>query len=114
CFDAELTFIAIAAQIDAVDVFERKPRKRIVGDTAIDQMGDIRMVEIGQDLPLGAEAPDHLGRIPAGPDQLDRYALLELAIDALGTPDRAHATAPDFLDQAKRADRATAKPLIGE
>ena len=75
-------------------------------------MGDIRMVEIGQDLTFRAEAADHVERIPTGPNQFDRNALLELPIDALGAPHRAHPATTDFLNQTEGPDCASAEALI--
>ena len=59
-----------------------------------------RMVERGEDLPLGAEAAhQRLAARGAAREQLDRHPLPELAVRALGEVDDPHAAAADLLDQ---------------
>ena len=61
------------------------------------------MVHEGQRLPLGLEAGDHVARVHAGLDDLQR----DLAADGLlllGDEDEAHAAFADLLHQLVRAD----------
>ena len=62
------------------------------------------MLEGGEDLPLVAEAAQDLVGVHAALDDLERDALLELLVRALGQIDHAHAAAADLLDDAVRPD----------
>jgi hypothetical protein len=63
------------------------------------------MVEAGEDLPLLHEAPADPLRVDSLAQQLQRDALLELAVAPLGDPDLAHAPAPEKRDENVRPDR---------
>ena len=61
------------------------------------------MLEQRENAALLEEAHDEraAGRVP---DQLERHALLELAVGTLGEVDRAHSAVADLSHDAKRAD----------
>ena len=94
----------IAPLIDALpfDVLHGEPRRAIIGDATVEQSRDVAMVESSEDPPLFTEAPDE-GRIgPQPTNNLERHALLELRVVALGEIHRAHATAADLPFDAER------------
>jgi len=63
------------------------------------------MVEGGENLPLGAQARgEALGARRVGGEQLDRHALPELAIVALGEHDDAHAAAAELAHDPEAVD----------
>ena len=61
------------------------------------------MVHQRQRLPLGFEAGDHLPRVHAGLDDLERHLPLD-RLGLLGHEDDAHAAFADLLQQLVRAD----------
>ena len=79
-----------------VDVLHDEVGQAVVGRAAVEQARDVRVLERGEDLPLGAKrASMQLGVQPRRHD-LDRHPLRELAVGALGQVDRAHAAAADL------------------
>ena len=69
----------------------------------IEHLGDVRMVHQRQRLPLGLEAGDHLPRVHARLDDLERDRPLD-RLGLLGHEDDAHAAFADLLQQLVRAD----------
>src|SRR5690606_17035046 len=57
-----------------------------------------------EDLPLVTEAAQHLVRVHAAFDDLERDAPVELLVRALGQVDRAHAAAADLVHDAVGPD----------
>ena len=76
-------------------------------DAAVEQSRDMRMDQTSEDLALLAEAPDHLVRVHATLDHLDRDAMPGDAVNAFGAIDSAHAAATELVDQAIGADAFT-------
>ncbi len=93
----------VVEQVEAVDVFEREPRLAFGGLAAVEQARDVRVVQAGQDLPFLAQAAQAVGGRKAA-QQLDRHALVEAAVDALGEEHRAHAAGTEFADQPVRTE----------
>ncbi len=91
--DGELALPGVGVDRGALDILHHQVRPAIVGGAAVDQPGDVGVLERRQDLPLGAE-PAHAVVIEQAADDLDRDALLERAIGALGQVDGAHAALP--------------------
>ena len=84
----------------ALDVLHREVRQAVLGDAAVEQARDARVVERREDLPLLAEPADHPGvQVGAAPHQLERDPLVELAVVPVGEEHGAHpALADDPLD----------------
>ena len=74
-----------------------------VGRAGVEHFGDVRMVHHRQRLPLGLEAGDHLPRVHARLDDLQRDRPLD-RLGLLGHEDDAHAAFADLLQQLVRAD----------
>ena len=88
----------------AFDVLHHQVRRaRLVGPT-IKKPGDVRMIEVGQDLPFIAEARDDQLRIHAAPDQFDGDVALIFAIVANRAVHDAHAAFADASGDAVRAE----------
>src|ERR1700730_7187572 len=71
-----------------------------LGHTAIDQFGDVRVIQRGEDL---AFASKMFFEFPIGetqPNDLQGNLLLKFAVGALGQEYSAHAAAPDFPQDA--------------
>jgi hypothetical protein len=55
----------------------------VVRGAAVEQTGDVRVIERREDPALGAKSLQHLRGIHAALDHLDRDVLLELTVDAI-------------------------------
>ena len=69
----------------------------------IEHPGDVGMVHHRQRLPLGLEAGDHLPRVHARLDDLQRHLAAD-GLRLLGHVDQAHAAFADLLQQLVGAD----------
>src|SRR6478736_1566122 len=103
--------MAVAQQRQPFDVLHGEVRPAVRGNAAVEQMGDVRVDQAGENLPLAQEALEHGFGIHAALDQLDRGALLELTIDTLAQPDLAHSAGVDLAHQQPRADAAAWKAV---
>jgi len=109
--------IAVAVDRATFDVLHDHERPPVRGAAAVDQPGDARVTERGQDLTLLLEPQQDLVGVGPRPQQLDGDGLLELTVGALGQIDRAHAAAAQLPQQAPGADPRAGRvrrPLPGE
>jgi hypothetical protein len=56
--DRQAVLVAVAVDRDTLDVLHHEVRQAVVGGAAVEQPRDVRVVDGGQDLALGAEATD--------------------------------------------------------
>src|SRR5215510_871701 len=70
-------------------------------------MGDILVVEPGQNAALLAKAPFDLSRYQAGPDQLDGDLLVVEIVGPLSQIDHAHSPAANLINNAIWADHTS-------
>jgi hypothetical protein len=90
--------VAVTIQRRALHVLHDQIRLRIFGFARVDQPGDVRMVEAGEDLALGAEAQAEIdGR--GAVDDLDGGLGRELVIGPLAQEDGARATPAQHGDE---------------
>ena len=80
--------------------FHRIPTRR----AGVEHLGDVRVVHQRQRLPLRLEAGEHLLRVHARLDELERHQPLD-RLGLLGHLDRAHAPFADLLDELVLAGR---------
>src|SRR5690606_27147988 len=97
--DAEAHPLAVDVDRQSVDIFHDEKRAPISGHAAVEQAGDVRMVERREDLTFGEE-PLHQLWVGAVAENLDRSAAAELAVIALRIVDDAHPAATDLTEQA--------------
>ena len=71
---------------------------------AVEQTGDVRMLQPGQNLSLGPQPRHHVGLVEPAADQLECRLLGEAAVDPLGQVDRAHATLAEHAQQPPGAE----------
>jgi hypothetical protein len=85
--------VGIGVGIDrlSIDVLHHEERLAVLGGTAIQEPGNVGVLEGRQDLPLGPEPGDHLGGVHSPLDELDRDLLLEQPVRTSAQVDRAHA-----------------------
>src|SRR5215470_7955232 len=89
--------IAILVDGCAVDEFHDQVRHFIDGCFAVEQSGDVGMIEVGKDLAFMSETFLHELVIKVATNQLDGNLVLELAIDAGGPIHLSHPAMTDFL-----------------
>jgi len=99
---AEVPLTRVLRDRNAVDIIHHQVRRTVGGNAAVDQTSDIRMLQPRQNLPLLAKAL-HQARSRIR-QLLDRDALFELTVVALGQPDLAHAAAADLAKRAPLAE----------
>ena len=113
---AQLARVAPAVDRHAVDPLHHEIRLALCADAAVQQGGDIGMLQAGQDLALAQEAFARHLRVRAAADQLERGLLRVGAVVALDQVDGAHAAAAQDADHAPcadaRADQAVAFAFI--
>jgi hypothetical protein len=101
---AEPARVAPAVDRLALDIFHREIRRVVVGDAAVVQRGDVRVRKARERFALAQEPALHVGIRELAADQLQRNAMLELPVGALGKEHAAHAAGADFAQQEVGAD----------
>ena len=84
------------------DVLHGEVRPAVRRAAAVEQAGDVRMLEAGENLPLVPEAADDAVGVHAALEDLDRHALLERIVVADAKIDGAHAAMTDLANEAVR------------
>ncbi|HEX7768551.1 MAG TPA: hypothetical protein VF422_00825 [Dokdonella sp.] len=84
-----------------------------VGDAAVDEARDARMLQQGEDAPLACEALALQGAFEPGAHELQRDLLRVRAIGALGQPDDGHAATAEFTQQPPGADLLACSRRLG-
>ena len=87
------------------DVLHDEVREPVVRRPAIQQPGDVGVIEAGENLSLGAEATTDLVGVQAELDDLDGDAALELVVVAYGQVDGAHPAASELADDRDKVRR---------
>src|SRR5262245_46192195 len=90
CGDAQSMLVAVGVDGLAFDILQYQVRNAVDGGAAVEQACDVRVIQRGQNLPLGAQARLYLPRQHAATDELDGDLLLVLLIGALAQVDLAH------------------------
>ena len=89
---------------DAVDVLHDEVRLAVGGDAAVEQGGDVPVVEVGEDLAFVAEAADGEVALVAAAEELEGDAFLELVVGADPLVDGPHAADADEAGEGVGAD----------
>jgi hypothetical protein len=84
--------------------FRDQVRPTVIGGPAVEQPRDVRVHQPGQDLALRDEPADELVGVEAPAEDLERDALLEGPVRALGLVNGGHATSPDLAHHAVAPD----------
>ncbi len=105
CLQSEGPRAGVLRQRVAADEVHRQVRATVRGDAGIQQRGNRRMVELGEDAAFLQEALQQRLRVHAALEQLDRRGLHHIALLSFGQPDFAHAaTTEQALDPPARAE----------
>src|SRR5262249_9345184 len=107
CAHGQLVLVGISRDGNALDVLHHEIRQIVVGTATIEQAYDAGMLEPRKDLALVAKPRDRLGRADRVRQDLDRDAVIELSIVALGEVHGTHTTLAEEPGQTKRTDSAT-------
>ena len=94
--DRKLVVLAILVDGLAFDILHYKVRKAVLCRSAIEESGDVRMIETGEDLPLIAKAAHNKVGIHAPVDEFDRDTSFKLGVSTNRQIDRPHSAATDF------------------
>jgi hypothetical protein len=87
-----------------LDVFHREVGQPVVRRPAIQQPGDVGVIERRQNLSLGPEPLQHLVGVHAPLDELDGHPLRKRPVNPLGEIHRPHAAAAERAEQPIGAD----------
>ena len=98
--------IALLRDRCAFDELHREPDLAAIADAAIDQAGDVRVLELGEDLAFAQKTSHDFVRIHAALDQLQRHVMARAAAAALRAIHGADAAAAELGKQAIAADLA--------
>ena len=112
--DRQVSLLAISVDRYAIDVLHCEPRQTIFSDSAVEESGDVRVVERGENLPLVHEAANE-ALVPRAPrrQKFDSYLSLVLIVGALGEVYGSHAAATDLVENAVGSDLSTICRSIG-
>ena len=97
-----------------VDELHHQVGPAVGSHATVQQPRDVGMVQVGQDLALGAEAAQHLLAVHAPAHQLQRHLLAVLVVGAHGAVDHAHAAGAHPLDDAVGADQLALEGIVGQ
>ncbi len=103
--DRQLPGVAVLGDRLAPNQLHDEIRPSLPAHPAIEQPGDARMRQTGEDLALAEKPGLDLIRIHAALDELEGDLLLELSVRPFGQPHRPHAAPTQLLDQAVRSDQ---------
>ena len=90
--------VAVFIKRNPFDIFHDKIGKAALGHAAVEEAGNVGMIEVCQDLALIAEMPEHGISVHAAFDQFDSDTLFILLVGTLSQIDRAHAAAADLFN----------------
>src|SRR5436305_12910264 len=90
----------------AVDILHYEVRNAVIRRAAVDETGDIGMLESGENAAFVDEPVDDGMGIQAAPYQLHRDLLVKFAVRPLGQVDRAHAALAKLADNTITSDHA--------
>ncbi len=92
---------AVTVDRQPLDVLHHQVGAAVGGAAAVQQAGDAGMLELRQDLALGAEAPHQLVGVEAALEELEGRLLAEVPL-AGRQPDRAHAAPAQLAHELPR------------
>ena len=101
--DGELALVAVAIDGHALHVLHDEVGQPLLGGAAVQEPGDVGVLQPGEDLPFAPEEAEDLLAVRAA-DHLQRDPLLELLVGPRGEPHRSHPPAPQLADQLVRTD----------
>ena len=111
--DAEAVRAAVARDRLAFDELHHEVGPSVLGGSSVEEPRDVRMLEPREDAPLAREPGEHFVRRHSAAQQLDRDALLEEPVRALGQEDLAHAAPPETAEDTVRPDPLGRRRFVG-
>ena len=100
----EPVLVAVVIDGHPLDELHRQVGHTLLGGAAVDQPGDVGMVQAGEDASLGVETFDQIPACQVAADQFQGDPLGESLTPALRPVDGAHAPLADLLLNGVRAD----------
>ena len=96
--------VAVGGDGHSIHVLHDEEGELPIGDTTVEELRDVRVIQRREDLSFGDEAPVELVGVGAASQQLDRDPASILAIGAFSQVDDAHSAAPELAQQTIGAD----------
>ena len=93
--ERQAVLVAVAVDRLPLDVLHQEERQAVLRAAAVEQSGDVRVVDVSEDLTFGAESTQDLVGGHPRPDDLCGDPPLELAVGAGGQVDGAHSATPE-------------------
>ena len=109
-FDCQSLVIAVGGDDLAFHIFHRDKRQAIRGCAAIEQPGNVWMIERGKNIALHHKTPDDGFCVHAALDNLESYLLMKSI--ALGQIHGPHPTAADFTHNPVGTDLSSRSDFI--
>ena len=100
--DCQAALIAVHVYRHALDKLHDEIGRAVVGRPAIDQAGDVGMIEHGQDLALTAKSLKDVIGIQSAADDFDGDELMKRVVRAGGQVYGSHSTAADLSNDIRR------------
>lgn len=94
-----------------IDHLHHEIRLAVFCDAAVEQVGNVRVIQRRQNLPFGEEAVPGVGRREADGEELQGDPLVELSVGTMSQKDASHASVPQLVDQLVGADAPAFKGL---
>jgi len=112
--DGQAPCVAVGHQGAPVDLLHDEIGQAVLGGAGVIEAGDQRMLQAGQDLPLGEEAVEDEVAVHAAPDDLERDAPGETSLLVDSGVDRSHAAVAQLADDTVGADPLARARLLRE
>src|SRR5215217_7642256 len=104
--------VAITVERLPLDKLHHEVGQSVFGGAAVEQSGDVWMIESCEYLAFFAEATEDEISVHAALHQLDGGTFVELVVGARGFVNRAHAAASDFSFDSIRAQTAAEHRIL--
>jgi hypothetical protein len=112
--DRELLLIAILINRGSTHVLHDDVRRPIRRRPGVEQVGDVGILEAGENLLFLSEALSGIGAGHAGRDDLDGDFLPELTVDSIREIDSSHPAASDLAHELVRPEAASGEARLVE
>lgn len=96
----ETVVLAVVGEAEAVDVFHDDVGVAVGGVAAVEEAGDVGVLEAGEGLAFAEEAVEDEVGVEAAADEFDGDLGVVVVVVAFGEVDGAHATAAEFAEDA--------------
>ena len=104
CIEGQPMLIAVIGNRNALDELHRKVGPPVARYATVQEAGNVRVIEAGEDSAFLAEAAQHTFRVHALLDDLQCRPLLKVGDRSFGEEHRAHAADPNAFEDSPAVD----------